>query len=64
MKVIKRNGNIEDFDIEKIINAVIKAYESQSLKVPNCSEVLKEIRYIFSKDISIPIGVEDIQNRV
>lgn len=64
MKVIKRNGNIEDFDIEKIINAVIKAYESQSLKVSNCSEVLKEIRYIFSKDISIPIGVEDIQNRV
>lgn len=64
MKVIKRNGNIKDFDIEKIINAVIKAYESQSLKVSNCSEVLKEIRYIFSKDISIPIGVEDIQNRV
>lgn len=61
MKVIKRNGNIEDFNIDKVLHAVAGSYKSQGLKVPN--EVLKEIKYEFGKDIG-PLGVEEIQDRV
>lgn len=61
MKVIKRNGSIEDFNIEKVLHAVAGSYKSQGLKVSN--EVLEEIKYEFSKDIG-PLGVEEIQDRV
>lgn len=61
MKVIKRNGSIEDFNIEKVLHAVTGSYKSQGLEVSN--EVLKEIKYEFKKDVG-PLGVEEIQDRV
>ncbi len=61
MKVIKRNGSIENFNIEKVLNAVTSSYESQYLNAPN--EVLEEIKYEFSNDAG-PLGVEEIQDRV
>ena len=49
MKVIKRvkkgNGSqLEEFDLNKIINAVKKAYSSQNKEIDE--EVLKELNYI------------------
>ena len=62
MKVLKRNGRIEDFNLNKVINAVIGAYESQD--IGTSKEVLDEIKYVFNNDIEEPIGVEEIQDRV
>ena len=62
MKVLKRNGRIEDFNLDKIIKAVIGAYESQNIKASK--EVLDEINYVFNNDIEEPIGVEEIQDQV
>lgn len=62
MKVLKRNGRIENFNLDKVINAVIGAYESQNIKASK--EVLDEIKYVFNNDIEGPIGVEEIQDQV
>lgn len=61
MKVLKRNGSYEEFDINKIINAVQKAYDSQDKVVDK--EVLDEIMY-FNKSESSAIPVESIQDEV
>lgn len=68
MKVLKRtkkgNGSqLEEFDLNKIINAVKKAYASQN-KEPN-EEVLKELTYIPSYYTGAStVDVETIQNEV
>ena len=62
MKVLKRNGRIEDFNLDKVINAVIGAYESQNIETSK--EILDEIKYAFNNDIEEPIGVEEIQDKV
>ena len=68
MKVLKRTkkdkaSQFEEFDLNKIINAVKKAYASQG-KEPN-EEVLKELTYIPSYHAeSSTVGVETIQNEV
>ena len=62
MKVLKRNGSTEDFKLDKIISAVIKAYKA--LDVPIDAEVLNEIKWTFYKAPSGPINVEDIQDTV
>lgn len=68
MKVLKRakkgdKSQLEEFDLNKIINAVKKAYASQG-KEPN-EEVLKELAYIPSYYAeSSTVGVETIQNEV
>ena len=62
MNVIKRNGNVEEFDFQKIKNAVNKAFNA----VYNCNapedfiNYLKELSSISTEDKS----VEDIQNFV
>ena len=62
MNVIKRNGNVEEFDFQKIKNAVNKAFNA----VYNCNapedfiDYLKELSSISTEDKS----VEDIQNFV
>lgn len=61
MKVIKRDRSIEDFNLNKILHAVTKAYESQELEVSEV--VLEEITYEFSKDVEI-LGVEEIQDKI
>lgn len=63
MKVTKRNGKIEEFNLGKIINAVIGAYKSQNLKASD--EVLEEIKVCFTiKKLNDPISVEEIQDKV
>ena len=68
MKVLKRtkkgNGSqLEEFDLNKIINAVKKAYASQG-KEPD-EEVLKELTYIPSyHEGASTVGVEIIQDEV
>lgn len=68
MKVLKRtkkgNGSqLEEFDLNKIINAVKKAYASQG-KEPD-EEVLKELTYIPSyHEEASTVGVEIIQDEV
>lgn len=68
MKVIKRvkkgNGSqLEEFDLNKIINAVKKAYSSQNKEIDE--EVLKELNYILSyHEGASTVDVETIQNEV
>ena len=62
MKVIKRNGSVEEFNLNKVLDAVTKAYESQNQKVSK--EVLEEVKYAFGREITDPIGVEEVQNKV
>ena len=67
MKVLKRtkkgNSQLEEFDLNKIVNAVKKAYASQN-KEPDV-EVLDELKYIptFHEGAST-IGVDTIQKEV
>ena len=68
MKVLKepkkgRPSQLEEFDLNKIINAVKKAYASQD-KEPD-EEVLKELTYIPSYHVGAStVGVKTIQNEV
>lgn len=68
MKVLKRtkkgNGSqLEEFDLNKIINAVKKAYASQGKELDE--EVLKELTYIPSyHEGASTVGVEIIQDEV
>ena len=68
MKVLKRTNKgkpsqLEEFDLNKIINAVKKAYASQG-KEPD-EEVLKELTYIPSYHIGASaVGVDTRQNEV
>lgn len=60
MKVIKRDGSIEEFELDKIINAVDKAFKS-------CNEVFSDnfkeyIKSCFSTIEGNTIGIEEIQN--
>lgn len=63
MKVLKRDGSIEEFDINKILKAVEAAYKSQGMEMP---DVIKaEFKYAFLKDYgSSTITVESIQKEV
>ena len=60
MKVKKRNGSYEDFDLQKISNAVKKAFDS--LKVPIDLEILDEM----SKEVHVfdGISIEQIQDQL
>lgn len=61
MKVLKRNGSYEEFDIKKIISAVQKAYDSQDKVMDDI--VLKEI-YELGRTSSSSMSVETIQDNV
>lgn len=68
MKVLKRTkkgkaSQLEEFDLNKIINAVKKAYASQG-KEPD-EEVLKELAYIPSYHVGAStVGVDTLQTEV
>ena len=60
MKVVKRNGELQEFDSSKIVNAVYKAFVSVGEIMPDY--LYKMIPALMDNcDI---IGVEDIQDRV
>lgn len=63
MKVTKRNGLIEDFDLNKIEKAVKKAYKSQGLEASET--ILAELNYVFTRDYKdVTLSVEHIQDEV
>ncbi len=63
MKVLKRNGKLEDFDVEKILTAVKKAYDEKGARVTE--EVRVELKYletVFSEaDV---LSINNIQDSV
>lgn len=64
MKVIKRDNNIEEFNINKIIKAVESAFHSTGTPVPpSLSRELVET-FNYSQTVTDTLHVEDIQDRV
>ncbi len=62
MKVIKRNGITEDFDISKVLNAVKRAYTVKEKLIDK--EVENEINQLTSTITKDTVNVEDIQDEV
>lgn len=63
MKVTKRDGSIEEFDINKIRKAIIAAYESQECEMPD--DIYSELDYVFVLgNETKPLNVETIQDKV
>lgn len=60
MKVIKRNGNLEEFNVNKIIRAVRKAFKAANLEYPEYLD--KMIPSLFVEEDTI--NIEVIQDRV
>lgn len=60
LRVIKRDGSIEDFNVQKIVNAVQKAFASVGSELPKYLNTM--IPALFEEEDII--GVEDIQDRV
>lgn len=62
MQVIKRDGSIEEFNVDKIISAVEKAFKSCNKKMPQyLYDMLGALFGTLEGDI---IGIEEIQNKV
>lgn len=62
MQVVKRDGSIEEFNIDKIINAVDKAFISCNKKMP--IYLHNTLNALFSTLEGDTIGIEEIQNKV
>lgn len=62
MKVVKRDGNIEKFDFNKIINAVNKAFKSCNKQMPEY--LSRELLSTLAINIGDTISIEEIQDRV
>lgn len=63
MKVLKRDGSLEEFDINKVVNAVKAAYRSQGLEITDTVE--QKLYYVLGKDYSAStLSVETIQDKV
>lgn len=62
MKVIKRNGTYEEFNPDKILNAVSKAYKAQGYELPEFL-ITNLLTYIDKRGVS-SMSVETIQDRV
>lgn len=60
LRVVKRDGSIEDFNVQKIVNAVQKAFVSVGSELPEYLNTM--IPALFEEEDII--GVEDIQDRV
>ena len=62
MQVIKRDGSIEEFNVDKIISAVEKAFKSCNKKMPQY--LYDKIGVLFDTLKGDTIGIEEIQNKV
>ena len=62
MQVVKRDGNREDFNIDKIVKAVKKAFESCNKKMPQY--LYEMLNALFNTIEGDTIGIEEIQNKV
>ena len=64
-RVTKRDGKIEEFDLEKVVKAITRAFESCGQTLPdNIVEYLKEEFNKSGDESTESLGVEDIQNKV
>lgn len=62
MQVVKRDGSIEEFNVDKIISAVEKAFKSCNKKMPQY--LYDMIGALFGTLEGDTIGIEEIQNEV
>ena len=62
MQVVKRDGNIEEFNVDKIISAVEKAFKSCNKKMPQY--LYDMLGALFGTLEGNTIGIEEIQNKV
>ena len=62
MQVVKRDGNLEEFNVDKIISAVEKAFKSCNKKMPQY--LYDMLGALFSTLEGDTIGIEEIQNKV
>lgn len=62
MQVVKRDGSIEKFNVDKIISAVEKAFKSCNKKMPQY--LYDMIGALFGTLEGDTIGIEEIQNKV
>lgn len=62
MQVVKRDGSIEEFNVDKIISAVEKAFKSCNKKMPQY--LYDMIGALFGTLDGDTIGIEEIQNKV
>lgn len=62
MKVVKRDGSIEEFNVDKIISAVEKAFKSCNKEMPQY--LYDMIGALFGTLEGDTIGIEEIQNKV
>ena len=62
MQVIKRDGSIEEFNVDKIISAVEKAFKSCNKKMPQY--LYDMLGALFGTLGGDTVGIEEIQNKV
>lgn len=62
MQVVKRDGSIEEFNVDRIISAVEKAFKSCNKKMPQY--LYDMLGALFGTLEGDTIGIEEIQNRV
>ena len=62
MQVVKRDGNREDFNVNKITKAVKKAFESCNKNMPQY--LYEMLNVLFDTIDGDTIGIEEIQNKV
>lgn len=62
MQVVKRDGSIEEFNVDKIISAVEKAFKSCNEKMPQY--LYDMLGALFGTLEGDTIGIEEIQNKV
>lgn len=62
MQVVKRDGNLEEFNVDKIISAVEKAFKSCNKKMPQY--LYDMIGALFDTLEGDTISIEEIQNKV
>lgn len=62
MQVVKRDGSIEEFNVDKIISAVEKAFKSCNKKMPQY--MYDMLGALFGTLEGDTIGIEEIQNKV
>ena len=62
MQVVKRDGSIEEFNVDKIIRAIEKAFESCNKKMPQY--LYDMLGALFGTLEGDAIGIEEIQNKV
>lgn len=62
MQVIKKDGSKEEFNANKIINAVSKAFKSCGKEMPN--QIKDILKYIINPLTGDLISIEEIQNKI